>query len=82
MSAGHAERIIVGYRQGDPRIGELWRDHGHVALPHKKCIAGCGAVVYFVQSGQDAIRTRDPEPVCDVCWADSSVKQHIYRTEL
>jgi hypothetical protein len=76
------ERIIVGYREGDPRIRELWEVHGRTALPHKKCIADCGAVVYFVESGQDAIRTRDPEPICDVCWSDPNVKRHIYATEL
>lgn len=76
------ERIIVGYREGDPRIAELWEQHGRTALPHKKCIADCGAVVYFVESGQDAIRTRDPEPICDVCWSDVDIKRHIYATEL
>lgn len=76
------ERIIVGYRQGDPIIGQLWEDHGRRALPHKKCIGGCGAVVYFVESGQDTIRSRDPEPICDVCWADPKIKQDIYAGEL
>jgi hypothetical protein len=71
--------IIVGYREGDPKIGELWRDHGRQALPYKKCIADCGATVYFVQSGQDAIKTRDPQPICDVCWADPDIKRAIYR---
>jgi hypothetical protein len=77
-----AERIIVGYREGDPLIGELWRQYGRRALPHKQCYAGCGFVVYFVESGQDAIRTRDPEPVCDVCWADPRIKADLYRLEL
>ena len=62
------ERVIVGYRQGDPRIAELWDRHGRRALPHRKCIAGCGAVVWFVESGQDTIRSRDPEVCCDVCY--------------
>lgn len=76
------ERVIVGYRQGDPRIGELWEQHGRNALPYRKCAAGCGAVVWFVESGVDAIRARDPEPVCDVCWADPTIKHEIYMSEL
>lgn len=76
------ERIIVGYREGDPRIAELWDDYGHRALPHKKCVAGCGAMTYFVESGQDAIRNRDPEPICDVCWNDPGIKRDIYANEL
>lgn len=77
-----AGRLIVGYREGDPLIAELWNQYGRKALPHKKCIAGCGATVWFVESGQDAIRTRDPEPVCDVCWEDPTVKADLYRLEL
>ena len=76
------ERLIVGYREGDPQIAVLWRDYGHRALPHKKCVADCGATVYFVPSGQDAIRNRDPEPICDVCWADPGIKRAIYAGEL
>lgn len=75
------ERIIVGYREGDPMIAALWDDYGHRALPHKGCI-NCGVLTYFVPSGQDAIRTRDPEPICDVCWSQPDVKRHIYATEL
>jgi hypothetical protein len=60
-------RVIVGYREGDPVIGQLWEQHGRRALPHRKCIADCGATVYFVESGQDAIRSRDPEVICDKC---------------
>lgn len=75
------ERIIVGYREGDPKIAQLWSENGHRALPHKGCI-NCGALTYFVESGQDAIRDRDPEPICDVCWADPDIKRHIYATEL
>jgi hypothetical protein len=63
MSLG---RIIVGYPEGDPRIHLLWEQHGRRALPHKGCIS-CGVMTYFVESGQDAIRTRDPEPVCEPC---------------
>jgi len=62
------ERLIVGYRQGDPRIGQLWEEHGRRALPHRKCVAGCGYYVWFVESGQDAIRTRDPEVICNICY--------------
>ena len=73
------ERVIVGYREGDPRIGELWEKHGRVALPHRKCIAGCGALVYFVQSGQDTIRSRDPEVICDDCWQVPEIKMSIHK---
>lgn len=76
------ERLIVGYREGDPRIRTLWTEHGRRALPHKKCIADCGATVYFVESGQDTIRSRDPEPICDVCWRDPDIKRTIYASEL
>lgn len=75
------ERLIVGYREGDPQIRRLWDEHGHIALPHKGCVS-CGVVTYFVQSGQDAIRNRDPEPICDICWNDPQIKRHIYATEL
>lgn len=75
------ERIIVGYREGDRRIAQLWDEHGHRALPHKGCIS-CDALTYFVESGQDAIRDRDPEPICDVCWNDPEIKRHIYASEL
>lgn len=76
------ERIIVGYPEGDPRIGALWSDHGRRALPHKRCIGGCGRVVYFVESGQDAIRSRDPEPICEQCWQRPDIKRDIYAHEL
>ena len=72
------EQVIIGYRIGDPRIAELWHIHGRVALPHKGC-ANCGQMCYFVESGQDALRTRDPVAVCDDCWQDPTVKQAIYR---
>jgi hypothetical protein len=61
-------RVVVGYRQGDPRIGALWVEYGHRALPSSRCIADCGATVWFVPSGQDAIRHRDAEVICDVCY--------------
>ena len=60
--------VIVGYREGDPQIGRLWEEHGRRALPHRGCIS-CGVVTWFVESGVDAIRTRDPEVICDVCFA-------------
>ena len=77
MSSTGLGRVIVGYREGDPRIRSLWEDHGRRALPHKGCI-NCGAMTYFVESGQDAIRSRDPEPICDDCWQLPDVKTSIY----
>jgi hypothetical protein len=75
---GSLGRVLVGYRQGDPKIAQLWEDYGRRALPYKKCVADCGATVYFVESGQDAIRTRDPEVICNVCWADPRIKANVY----
>ena len=70
-------RVIVGYPEGDPRIGRLWEEQGRRALPHRPCI-NCGAMTYFVESGQDAIRERDPETLCDRCWQRPDVKAAIY----
>lgn len=72
------EQVIVGYAEGDRRIGLLWEEYGHRALPHKPCI-NCGRMTYFVESGQDAIRSRDPQPICDDCWQLPDVKEAIYR---
>jgi hypothetical protein len=58
--------VIVGYPQGDPRIRALWEDHGRRALPHRGCLS-CGVLCYFVESGVDAIRDRDPEVICERC---------------
>ena len=72
------EQLIVGYPEGDPRISQLWEEYGRRALPHKPCV-NCGRITYFVESGQDAIRSRDPHPICDTCWAEPDVKEAIYR---
>lgn len=69
--------VIVGYPQADPRLRELWEEYGHRALPHRPCI-NCGVLVYFVQSGQDAIRERDPQVICDRCWQRPDVKRDVY----
>lgn len=70
------ERLIVGYPEGDPRIALLWEENGHVAVPHRGCIS-CGVMTYFVPSGADAIRSRDPEPVCDRCWQHPATRAAI-----
>ena len=75
MSGLH--NVIVGYPQADPRLRELWEEYGHRALPHRACM-NCGVVVYFVQSGVDAIRSRDPEVICDRCWQRPDVKRDVY----
>ena len=72
------DQIIVGYAAGDPRIRELWEVHGRRALPYKGCI-NCGRDTYFVETGVDAIRTRDPHPVCEDCYALPDVKAAIMR---
>ena len=72
------EQLIVGYRKSDrAKLGELEREHGLRAFRYKGCI-NCGEEVCFVQSGADAIRNRDPHPICDVCWAQPDVKASIY----
>ena len=71
-------QIIVGYAEGDPRIRQLWEEHGRRALPHKGCIS-CGRMTYFVETGIDAIRTRDPHPVCEDCYSKPDVKAAIMR---
>ena len=70
-------RIVVGYPEGDPRIARLWEENGHRAVPHKGCIS-CGVMTYFVESGADAIRSRDPEPVCERCRNDPNIWDAIY----
>lgn len=70
-------RVIVGYPEGDPRIRQLWEEQGRRALPHRGCI-NCGVLCYFVESGQDAIRSRDPEVLCERCWQRPDVKAAIY----
>lgn len=70
-------RLIVGYRDGDPRIRQLWLENGQHAVPHKGCI-NCGRMTWFVPSGQDAIRSRDPEPICEPCWQDRETHDAVY----
>lgn len=71
------ENLIVGYPEGDPRISILWEQNGHRAVPHRGCI-NCDVTCYFVESGQDAIRSRDPEVICERCWARPDVKRDVY----
>ena len=72
------EQILVGYRRSDrARLRELELEHGLRALAYKGCI-NCGEDVCYVQSGVDAIRSRDPQPICDVCWNQPDVKAAIY----
>lgn len=72
------ENVIVGYRDGSPRIAELWEVHGHRTVPHRGCMA-CGRMTWFVPSGVDAIRSRDPEVICDECWSRPDVKADVYK---
>jgi hypothetical protein len=71
------DNLIVGYPEGDPRIALLWEEHGHRAVPHRGCL-NCGVICYFVPSGVDAIRSRDPEVVCERCWQRPDVKRDLY----
>ena len=72
------ENLIVGYRDGSPQIAYLWEQHGHRALPHRSCMS-CGRMTWFVQSGVDAIRSKDPEVICDECWERPDVKADVYK---
>lgn len=69
-------RVIVGYPEGDVRIRLLWEENSLRAVPHKGCI-NCGVMTYFVPSGQDAIRSRDPEPICERCFQRPDVHRAI-----
>lgn len=60
--------VIVGYRRHDRRRLRLIDQHGLHSVAIKNCVAGCGYPVYFVQSGQDAYRSRDPEVICQECY--------------
>lgn len=72
------ERVLVGYRLSNrQQLADLEQIHGLRAFAYKGCI-NCGETVCFVQSGVDAIRGRDPHPICDVCWAEPDVKHAIY----
>lgn len=71
------ENLIVGWQEGHPRIRELWEQGGRVALPHRACL-NCGTMTFFSESGVDAIRSRDPEVVCERCWQRPDVKRDLY----
>ncbi len=59
--------LVVGYRRDDPRrLSALAQGVESISLG-KRCIS-CGADVYFVRSGVDAYRTRDPHVICDQCY--------------
>jgi hypothetical protein len=38
----------------------------------------CGVLCYFSESGVDAIRSRDPEVICERCWERPDVKRDVY----
>jgi len=69
--------VIVGWPEGHFRIRELWELGGRRALPHRPCM-NCGVLCYFSESGVDAIRSRDPEVICERCWQRPDVKRDVY----
>ena len=71
------ENLIVGWPEGSPRIRHLWEAGGRVAVPHRPCLS-CGVMTYYSESGADAIRSRDPEVLCERCWQDPAVKRDVY----
>lgn len=72
------EQLIVGYRKSDrAKLNELEVEYGLRAFRGGRCI-NCQTDVMFVQSGADTLRNRDPQIICDHCWALPDVKQAIY----
>lgn len=70
--------VVVGYRREDRmKLRDLELNYGLRAFRAGKCI-NCRHEVCYVQSGADAIRNRDPQLICDVCWDEPDVKQAIY----
>ncbi len=61
------ERVVVGYRSHDRRKQRLLDQFGITTVATRKCMAGCGYVVYFFSGGIDAVRDRDAEVVCMEC---------------
>jgi hypothetical protein len=60
-------RVVVGYRAHDRRRLRLQDDYGIQAVPVRRCMAGCGYLVYFYSGGIDAVKERDAEVVCAEC---------------
>jgi hypothetical protein len=56
-------RVVVGYRFNDRRRFTLANQEGGM-VEGGKCIS-CGAPTFFVRSGQDAVRYRDANVMCD-----------------
>ena len=72
------DQVIVGYRKSDRmKLRELELEYGLRAFRGGRCI-NCSSDVMFVQSGADALRNRDPQIICDVCFEEPDVKQAIY----
>lgn len=72
------DSVIVGYADSErATLHRLWEDYGHRALPCGNCIS-CGVRVHFVQSGRDAIRTRDPKIICNRCRNDPVIWAQVY----
>jgi hypothetical protein len=64
--------LIVGYRQGDRRRLRIADEYGLDSTEVAGCVS-CGAPTFFVKSGQDAYRARDPVVACQACmdrWGD------------
>ena len=61
---GH-QRLLVGYRDDDPRRFTLGGDIGG-GVPAGKCI-DCHHDVFLDPSGLDCLRTRDPALACMFC---------------
>lgn len=76
MSLG---RVVVGYRSNDRQRLRLIDEYGVHSVSVGRCIASCGYDVFFVQSGQDAVRFRDAQPICSVCYERD---KHYVQAEL
>lgn len=68
MAGLHA--VVVGYRYNDRRRHQLRNDVRQAGPCYD-----CGQPTFFVRSGQDAVRARDPIVMCDDCYQRE--KDHV-----
>lgn len=62
-------RLLVGYREHSRKRHWLIDRYGVLSVGTRKCIAGCGHVVFFNASGIETMHEKDPEVICEECAA-------------
>lgn len=62
-------QLLVGYREHSRRRLELIDRFGVDSVAIKPCVADCGYPVFFVDSGVQTYRKRDPDVICEECFA-------------